>query len=259
VLRRTYVTAITKGDGMLIRVVAGLGAAMLLVSACGSGSASVGSATATPPANARGFPAPDGLRWVGMADVVVAVPDDWETAPEPCAAPDGDVVLFLEARARSVGCGNAATRRGSELSIAPSSTRAIPTRGRRLDIGPRINGLESIHSGVACMESRSGPCTTIFAVPTAKVVFRIAYRGPDPKAFVLRTRNSLTSLPSGFTTVPFIEYGTSVEDAKEELAAAGLTGESPDANFPHYATGTVPTAGSVVGIGDVVEIKIGDG
>ena len=59
--------------------------------------------------------------------------------------------------------------------------------------------------------------------------------------------------------MPLIDYGVSVAKAKEQLSRAGLVGSSPEANFPHYATGTNPPAGTVVEVGEEVALTIGDG
>jgi len=64
---------------------------------------------------------------------------------------------------------------------------------------------------------------------------------------------------SGTTTVPTIKYGTSVDDAMAILARAGLCGERPNVDFPHYVTATDPSAGSVVERGTHVTFMIGDG
>ena len=63
----------------------------------------------------------------------------------------------------------------------------------------------------------------------------------------------------GTTTVPTIKYGTSVDDAVAILARAGLCGEPPTVDFPHYVTATYPSAGSVVERGTHVTFMIGDG
>jgi hypothetical protein len=64
---------------------------------------------------------------------------------------------------------------------------------------------------------------------------------------------------SGSTKVPAIKYGTSVDDAMAHLERAGLCGQSPNVDFPHYVIGTKPAAGSVVERGAQVALLIGDG
>ncbi|MGD9959451.1 PASTA domain-containing protein [Nocardioides sp.] len=67
------------------------------------------------------------------------------------------------------------------------------------------------------------------------------------------------ALSTEAATVPPIDYGTSVDDAMETLARAGLCGERPDVDFPYYVTGTDPSAGSTVERGTHITFLIGDG
>jgi len=96
-------------------------------------------------------------------------------------------------------------------------------------------------------------------VSGSDAAFHLIYRGNDAEAFVDGVLRSVTQLPSGQTTVPLIDYGTSVAEAEKQLFEAGLVGHAPEVNFPHYATGTIPPAGTVVEVGQVVELTIGDG
>lgn len=59
--------------------------------------------------------------------------------------------------------------------------------------------------------------------------------------------------------VPAISVGTTVDDALRQLSDAGLEGCTPQENYPHYATGTDPAAGSEVSLGSRVTLQIGDG
>ena len=65
--------------------------------------------------------------------------------------------------------------------------------------------------------------------------------------------------PAERTTVPRIEYGTSVGQALRILEEAGLRGHEPDVDWPHYVTGTDPDADTEVDVGTRVELEIGDG
>jgi hypothetical protein len=78
-------------------------------------------------------------------------------------------------------------------------------------------------------------------------------RSPSPPA------SAGNSSVEEMTTVPEIEFGTSVDKAKRILERAGLVGHSEDVDWPHYATGTNPPAGTTVHVGDTIEITIGDG
>ena len=200
--------------------------------------------------------APEGTRWVGMNDVVVAVPEDWGTVIQPCEPPDGGTVAFRGRDTVVMDCGDYPTRGVSSVSIAATMSGAIPL-GRRTDLFMKIDGVRLSHSGVKCR--RGGPCETTFLVAGTGAVFRVVGQGRDGDSLVETIRDSVTRLPDGLTTVPYIEYGSSHDKAREQLAAAGLTAQVPEVNFPSYVTGTVPPAGSVVEKGTEIAVEIGDG
>ena len=239
--------------------------AMLLLTACASGT-SVGqgappSSGTTPAATSAGetvLQPPEGRRWVGIDDVVVAVPERWGTETQPCAEPEEDTVFFIGPSSAVLDCATVPTAHVSSLTIASTDSGAV-SLGRRVDLAAEVNDLRITHSGIACRAASTGPCTLTLAVPGSDAAFHVIYRGTDAEAFVDGVLRSVTRLPSGQTTVPLIDYGTSVVEAEKQLIGAGLVGQAPDVNFPHYATGTNPPAGSVVEVGQVVELTIGDG
>ena len=95
-------------------------------------------------------------------------------------------------------------------------------------------------------------------VPEAGV--RLDLHGPTGSRRVLRqVAGSLSRIPEGYTAVPYLGFGESDAQGVAALEAAGLEADLPDVNFPHYVTGTTPTAGTVVPMGSIVEIQIGDG
>lgn len=193
-----------------------------------------------------------------MDGVVVAVPKKWGTATDPCGEPNADTVWFRDTLPSRMGCGATPITGDSSVTIASKRSGVIPL-AKHVDLGARVNGLQVTSSGVACKAEPKSPCELTFVVAGADAVFDINYRGKAAKAAVRHIFESVTRLPSGQTTVPLIHFGTSVEEAKQELSDAGLEGQSPDVDFPHYATGTNPPVGAVVDQGDVVEITIGDG
>jgi hypothetical protein len=244
-------------------------AALVLVplAACGGGTevdrtatgrASSSSAPSSVPSSSSEAPPrpPAGTRWVGRDQVVVAVPADWGTSTDPCLTGEGDLVRF-DGPPPAWDCAGGRTE-GSSLLVGTPGEGAF-RGGRELDLVARIDGTRVLHSGIACRASLHGPCSTTMAVPESGVAFRVHYSGDEPEAFVEGVRDSLTTLDEGWTTVPFVELGRSREDALAMLADAGLEGWAPDVSFPHYATGTVPSAGSVVAVGSEVELTIGDG
>ena len=56
------------------------------------------------------------------------------------------------------------------------------------------------------------------------------------------------------SSAPMVEHGTSVGRASGVLADAGLEPMSPDVDFPHYATGTRPAAGTIIAEGSTVSL-----
>jgi hypothetical protein len=239
---------------------------VLVVAACTDTSTGSSSPPAPPtplspasaPTGASPLAAPRGMRWVGVNDVVVAVPRRWDTVSEPCARPDGDTVVFLGASSLVVRCATVPTRGVSSLTVT-GSYHGVPAVGRRVDIGADLNGVHLLHSPVTCRAGSSRECTLALVVPGSDARFEVRVTGPKARAMVERIRDSVTHLPAGLTTVPLVEYGMSVDKAKEQLADAGLVGWSPDVNFPHYATGTNPSPGTVVEVGTEVQLTIGDG
>jgi hypothetical protein len=202
---------------------------------------------------------PNGMRWQGITDVVVAVPDSWATETAPCGPAEHDAVRFLGPGTLAMRCpyiGPAGD--ASLLLIAPADLPVLPG-ARHLRHETTVHGLDARHGGVRCRASLVGPCSLTFSVPEANAAFEVYYRGPNPEKFVAAVRDSVTRVSDGYTTVPAIAYGTSVADAKSELAEAGLSGRSPDVESPHYAIGSQPEAGAVVEDGTTIELTIGDG
>lgn len=193
---------------------------------------------------------PVGTRWQGINGVVVAVPRSWATSTEPCR-PAADAVWMTGDATSPVPC-PLVRAQGSFLQVGGVDVAGLQHR-------TEVAGFELRHGGVRCRTSASGPCTLEFAVPSLDASFRILYLGPSPSEFVTRMMHSVTLLQSGLTTVPVIPYCTEVAEAMEILDDAGLTGRSPQVDFPHYVTGTRPAAGLLTGNGETVRLTIGDG
>lgn len=193
----------------------------------------------TPPAGLRPpepiAEPPSGHRWQGVGDVVVAVPKTWRTETDICTLPDGDLVLLPASTRGTYRCGVSPTRGVSSL-VAVS-------HGSRTD-------------DVRC---RPSSCRATFGDEDAHVWFRVTARGPSARGVAESVRDSLTVLPTGWTTVPAVRYGEEVDDVVRRLAAAGLHGTSPDVDWPHYVTRTRPSAGAVVAEGETIALEIGDG
>lgn len=203
-----------------------------------------------------GLPPPAGSRWVGIGDVVVAVPELWGTQTQPCAEPDGDTVFLAGRSSTRLDCATVPTAGVSSLTVATVASGAVDLE-KSADLGAEVDGLRVSHSGTTCRTPTT--CELTFVVPDSGAAFHVVHSGRRSRAFVDGVLASLTRLPADQTTVPLVEYGISVARAEKLLAAAGLVAVAPDLDFPHYATGTTPPAGTVVARGQAVELTIGDG
>ncbi|GAA4716674.1 PASTA domain-containing protein [Nocardioides conyzicola] len=200
---------------------------------------------------------PAGMRWQGADDVVVAVPEEWTTLTDPCQTTREPAVRIDGPVDRPVPCPLPRSR-PSGLVVAPDDLGALPAPDT-LRHRTEVDGMTVRHGGVRCSAGANGPCTLTFTVPTVHLTFEVGYLGPHPRRFVERMMRSLTALPAGSTTVPVVPLGTSDDDAVALLEEAGLVGEAPDVDFPHYVTGTRPAAGLVVPARSSIELEVGDG
>jgi hypothetical protein len=219
------------------------------------------SPTSPQPTGPEQTTAPDlrgGMRWLGLHDVVVAVPEGWGTQTQPCAPPHGNTVHFLGASSHLLDCAADPTTGVSSLTIAAISDDVIPLR-RGVDRTTNRNGLRLLHGGSSCLNPARGPCELTFAVPEDDVAFRVDYRGDQPDRFVRTVKDSVTRLPSGLRTVPFIDYGSSIADVEELIRTAGLEVRFQDSEGPADAIHSEPAAGTVVKVGRVVTVMVGDG
>lgn len=239
--------------------------AALAVASCGGPDEPSGPATAGMSSSTSGAPepkAPEGMRLVGLRQVVVAVPQAWGTDETRCLKPVADTVY--EDTGGVTRCAYDEPTAGELARVSSLAVVRLETgHGQRLVAqmhpGDPVDGVEVLESDPSCLTRRPATCTQHFAVPSEAVVFAVKVANGDPARTMQAIRDSLRVLPANYTTVPFIAYGTSVEVAERRLADAGLVGVAPEVDFPHYFTGTEPVAGSVVPSGGEVAITIGDG
>jgi hypothetical protein len=214
-----------------------------------------------------------GTRLVGLGQVAVEVPEDWVVAENGCARDRGVIFRYPDTRETadllpsrcpplpnhrpfaSLAIGDVTSEEGRKLASS-SWTRDVIVRG--LDV--RQSGFlhrppEFCGSGAPIKQL----CHLMFWPLMENTFFMLTVHGPAARATVLSIRNSLQVLPKGYTSVPFIKFGSSDAEAAQILHRAGLTAELPDVDFPHYVTGTAPTAGSVVRAGSSVRVIPGDG
>lgn len=245
-----------------------LAAALLIVSpavaACGSSDErtepSAGGARST--AGAPELEVPDGMRLVGLRQVVVAVPESWGTAETRCLKPIADTVFE-----DTGGVTRCAYDEPTAEELSGVSSLAVVRLGTgygkrllaQMHPSDPMDGAEVLESDWGCLDKLPAICSQSFAVPSEGVAFVVRVEQGSSEKTLRAIRRSLQVLPEGYTTVPFIAYGTSMTLAQRRLADAGLVGAAPDVDFPHYFTGTVPVAGSVVPAGGTVEMTIGDG
>jgi len=193
---------------------------------------------------------PDGTRWVGAGRLVVAVPADWPTEVGPCGVPE-DGVVHVATDARATRCA-APLGAGTGVVVTDWSTGSLqPVRGRTVDVG----GVE-VRRSFGCADSAGAGCSAEAGSAAAGAVVRASAPGLGlPRRIV----DTLTLLPDGWVTVPPIELGTPVARAERTLERSGLAARLPQVDWPHYATSTVPPAGTPVPVGSTVEVLPGDG
>lgn len=205
------------------------------------------------PATGATFAPPAGMRWQGLAGVVVAVPADWATRTSPCLAPARAYVQFQVPYLRPIPCPYVPDRSPARLTISSTGVRGLSFH-QQLGRRETVNGLDVRSSGLVCRDSTLGPCSMTFAVPDAGVSFQVSYRWPHPEAFVTALHDSVTAVPDGWTTVPFVQSGfpTTAARATTRLERAGLEVARSDDGSPRSVLGTRPRAGTPVPDGSTV-------
>ena len=111
--------------------------------------------TAEPSAPPDDFTPPAGTRWVGVADIVIAVPEVWATETAPCVNRQAETVLFLTESAIA----DCVTPRGG----IPSAVFTWPGhplmghQGRNYDVGFLVGGV-SVRSEGRCWRAPTPYC-----------------------------------------------------------------------------------------------------
>lgn len=209
--------------------------------------------TDRPDADAAEPVAPDGMRFVGIKNVVVAVPESWGIERTNCGQPTQDTVYFGGGRElqclvpqggiSSVLLLDLDSEYGAE--VAESATTKSQINGLDVRLGPPV-----CLTGIPCAFDR------VVVMPEQRVVLATPFLSKE--SGVLGT---VQLLPDGYTTVPHLSDGSSSPDALEDLAASDLNGQLASGAdcCPHYVIGSDPAAGSVVPIGSEVTVLVGDG
>jgi hypothetical protein len=227
-----------------------------------------------------GLPAPPtGMRWVGMNDVVVAVPDWWTTGETQCLAPVEDTVYFDQAA--QAECDDpadpATVREVSALAVLDGTCCYGELKIRSMDPVGEADGRDVVELA-GCEGWFAGVCRRLFAVPDEGVVFAvtIAEEGDGDYEAI---RDSAQILPDGLTTVP-LRVGSGftpgwatepslVDDVVAAVEAAGLRAEVetqvPNRRDDVGLTGSLPkgsllevspSPGSVIEDGGTVTITV---
>jgi len=197
--------------------------------------------------------APAGTRWVGLNGVMVAVPASWSVNDTRCGQPLADTVDFDDSRFAD-DCFVPGSERHSVLRpLALSSARGRQwqgVEGSSVDLG----GLGATRVGDGgCLASDPPQCSGLLAVPGLDVVFVVKSRESAEEVDAIL--DSALLIPEGHTAVPDLRDG----DPEALLRDVGLALPSPQPDFPHSVTGSLPVAGSVVPVGSEVALVIAEG
>ena len=236
------------------------GVLFLMVTACSDSSepersTSTGHGT-TALSGLPGLPEPTpGSKWLGINSVMIAAPRSWAVTQDPCERNRIGTAQFLDEDSPALRC-LAYVSSGALLVVIEIEDEEL---FRGLKRRSTVNGLEVSGSTLGCRTSMPPICSLTFSVPSEHVIFSVTYRARNAVQVIRSIRDSLRSIPGGYSAVPLIQYGWSVEQAQRHLRAAGLESSSPSVDWPHYVTDIEPTGGTVLQQGEVVELSIGDG
>lgn len=237
-------------------------------------------ATEDPTESAAPFGAPpEGMRWVGMSGVVVAVPDWWTTGETQCLAPVEDTVYFdSTAVADCDESPSAATiREVSALALLDATQGYGEFQVRDMQPAGTVDDHEVLEAD-GCEGWFEGVCRRMFAVPSKGVLFAVTIADERDGSYDA-IRDSLRVLPDDLTTVPLAvhegwtpTWGAEPRTADalvDEIRKAGLEVEvvtsEPDAGGdqalyadlpPGSFLGSSPALGSVIEKGGTVTVTV---
>jgi len=276
-------TDVRAGSGRVRRrrrwVTTGSAAAVLAVVAGGLGAQELGADDQGTDVASTSLPAaPDGLRWVGLGRVVVAVPDWWTTGETQCLAPVEDTVYFDQAAVAE--CSDpappAAVREVSALAVFDGKSGYGEAMLREMEPVSEVAGREVVERE-GCEEWFPGVCRRFFGVPDEGVVFAVTIADERDGSYEA-IRDSVQVLPDGLATVPlavpagFTPGRGSERDITDDLVAAieaaGLDAQVETVDTPPGDTGlsadfrpgtlleVSPSLGSVIEVGGTVTVRV---
>jgi hypothetical protein len=207
--------------------------------------------------------APPGTRYVGIGQVVVAVPMGWSDGAASCNSPRRDTVYFPWPQDCSPG---------SFRSVSSVAISSVPMNDGFAG-GMTPDGSANGHEVVArpnparCLPG-TGPetCVQSFGVPDLDAYFSVRVPRDQSGSLdqVKAIRDSLRVLPAGQTAVPFVTPGSSLEAWEGALRDAGFAVRVKHSTCPPNAfclsgvLGTEPAAGNVAPTGSTVTIEVLD-
>jgi hypothetical protein len=265
--RRRWTTVAAAACSVVVVVAAGAAVQQL-----GGGQGSEHTETSAIP------PPPDGMRWVGLGRVVVAVPDWWTTGDTQCLSPIEDTVYFETGAITR--CGEAPStspREVSALAVIDATTGYGEQQVRAMRPVGTVSGREVLERD-GCEERFEGVCRRVFAVPSEGVVFAVSISDPGDADYDA-IRDSLRILPESMTVVPLADNaGTTPTFGAEPAAtrrlqaaieAAGLQVELVEPPEPEegvldesvdFSAGTFldvsPALGSPIDVGGTVTVTV---
>jgi len=195
--------------------------------------------------------APPGTRYVGRGRVVVAVPASWAIFTKAvCAQPSKDFVRFEPIH----------TGYRCPFVEGPRQLHLTGVTIGSAELGPKAS------YGVRCLNSRPPQCGANLHVPAEDVTFGLEGYANESPEVLEAIAASVTTLPDGWTTVPYVETQNrgfpTFTDVKRALRSAGLQVEvaNPErletANGPAWVETTVPATGEVVAEGGTVSVTL---
>jgi hypothetical protein len=194
---------------------------------------------------------PPGTRYVGRGRMVVAVPTSWTTFTKAvCVQPRADFVRFEPIH----------TDYRCPFVVGPRQLHLTGVTIGSAELGPKAS------YGVRCLTSRPPRCRANLQVPDEDVTFALEGYANESPDVLKAVAASVTTLPDGWTTVPYVETKNrgfpTFTDVERALRAAGLRVEvaNPEllgtANGKPWVETTVPATGEVVAEGGTVSVTL---
>jgi hypothetical protein len=207
---------------------------------------------------------PPGMQYVGIGQVVVAVPEAWPVESGPC--PPLRTSVYFPYPADWI-CPSPS--RQDVSSVAISAVRMNDGFVDGMTPDGRVEGHQVVArpNPAICMPGE-GPeaCLQSFGVPDLHAYFSVRVPRDEPGALdeVKAIRESLRVLPKGQTTVSFVSPLSPLDKLKSALSDAGLTARVVHHSCPSTGNcgpgviSTTPAPGTVVRTGSIVTIDVQD-